>query len=798
MKFKFVIIVNLFILLNTTFFAYAKNIPPKLKPQKFIDIAAYTDKSKASKFLQDLVKGKKKEQIIVKAKEEETGEDSTVENQEVKRETQNKKYIEKKTEPSKTRDVKESQKKDLPKKETQVSKKETQTPIKDTQAKTETNKEITPKMKPRDFKTWTPEQKGPLETKTLSERDFEVAKVAFDYVDKKQWKLALSDAQKIQDKTIYTLVNWMYLIEPQSGASFGEYSSFIKNHKDWPRINRLKYLAEHKINFDNNSPSSIIEYFSNNPPLSGFGRLRLAEAFLENNQADRARTLVKDGFRDAELSKNDLKYFSKIFKKFLTHSDYILRADYFAYEAKYKDLKDTIDYLNPDYQKLYNARAALFTKRSADNLIAQIPQNLKDDPGLSYDRIKWRRKKAKFSEALSMINQSASDSLMRNQYLAKERISVARDKIQDKEYKLAYEILKDHRLSEGYDYAEIEWHLGWLASSFLNQQDIAINHFLKMNAAVSYPVSKARAAYWLGRTYKKLGQSSQANSWFRAGSQYGTTFYGQLSHRELGDRNFLINNNFRFSDSRYEEFKKNNPMARSVIILKELNRTRYAKDILKHLGDIDQNRTAEEISMAGVLAQEIERLDFAIQIAKSASYKNLSLLEISYPRIEVPKQIKNQKILDSSVILSLIRQESEFDTSANSKVGAKGLMQIMPATARLLSKVTSVDFSREKLTRDKDYNLALGSYFISNLENDFGSHYLAFAAYNAGPHRVEKWLKKYGDPRKKQIDPIDFIELIPFQETRNYVQRVSENINVYEYLDNPSNAVNKIDHILFR
>jgi soluble lytic murein transglycosylase len=363
---------------------------------------------------------------------------------------------------------------------------------------------------------------------------------------------------------------------------------------------------------------------------------------------------------------------------------------------------------------------------------------------------------------------------------------------------LAYEILKDHRLSEGYDYAEIEWHLGWLASSFLNQQDIAINHFLKMNAAVSYPVSKARAAYWLGRTYKKLGQTAQANTWFRTGSQYGTTFYGQLSHRELGDRNFSINNNFKFNEGRYEEYKKNNPMAKSVIILKELNRTRYAKDILKHLGDIEQNRTAEEISMAGALAQEIERLDFAIQIAKSASYKNLNLLEISYPRIEIPKQIKNQKILDSSVILSLIRQESEFDTSANSKVGAKGLMQIMPATARLLSKVTSVDFSREKLTKDKDYNLALGSYFISNLENDFGSHYLAFAAYNAGPHRVEKWLKNYGDPRKKQIDPIDFIELIPFHETRNYVQRVSENINVYEYLDNPSNAVNKIDRILFR
>jgi soluble lytic murein transglycosylase len=783
MNFKFVVIINLFLLLGVNFSAYAKNIPPKLKPEKFIDSSAYS--SKSSKFFDNLSKNKKKEQPILKPKDEVIiQEEKTQKKEEPKKEVKEKKIPEKKQEvikpqeTTKTKETKEVKKRDI--------------------EKTEVTKEIVPKIKPSDFKNFTPEQKGPLETKTLSDKDFEITKVVFDYVDRKQWRLALSDAQKVQDKAIYTLVNWMYLIEPQSGASFNEYQTFIKNHKDWPRINRIKYLAEHKINFDNNSPSSIIEYFSNNPPLSGFGRLRLAEAFLENNQTEKAKNLVKDGFKDAELSKNDLKYFSKIFKKFLTHQDYVLRADYFAYEAKYKDLKDTIEYLNPDYQKLYNARAALFTKRSADNLISQIPQSLKEDPGLIYDRIKWRRKKARFDDALTLMNQSASDSLMRNQYLAKERLSVGRDKISDKEYKVAYDILKDHRLNEGADYAEIEWHLGWIALSFTNQTDAALSHFLKMNAAVTYPISKARAAYWIGRTYKKLGQASQANSWFRTGSQYGTTFYGQLSHIELNERRFSINNNFKFDENKYEEFKKNNPQAKSVVVLKELNRTKYTKDILRHLGDPEQNRTFEEISMAGVLAQEIERLDFAIQIAKNASYKNLNFLEISYPRIEVPKQVKSQKILDSSVILALIRQESEFDTSANSKVGAKGLMQIMPATARLLSKVTNTDFSREKLTKDKDYNLALGSYYISDLDDSFGSHYLAFAAYNAGPHRVEKWIKTYGDPRRKQIDAIDFIELIPFHETRNYVQRVSENINVYEYLSDPGNATNKIEKILYR
>ncbi len=772
MKFRFVIIINLFLLLSLTISAYAKNIPPKLKPEKFIDKSASS--SKTSKFLDNLTKNKKKEQITLTPKNDVPKEEELNQKKEIKKET------------------KESKPKPITEKEI--------VKLKDTkEIKTNVEvKDVIPKIKPQDFKNFTPESKGRLETKTLDNKDFEISKVVFDYVDRKQWKLALSDAQKMQDKTIFALVNWMYLIDPQSGASFNEYFIFIKNNKDWPRINRIKYLAEHKINFDNNTPSSIIEYFTNNPPLSGFGKLRLAEAFLENNQAEKSKSLVKDGFKDAELSKNDLRYFSKIFKKFLTQEDFALRADYFAYEAKYQDLRDTIGYLNPDYQKLYNARAALFTKRSADNLIAQVPQYLKEDPGLIYDRIKWRRKKARFDDALTLLNQSASDSLERNQYLAKERLSIARDKIQDKEFKTAYEILKDHRLKEGSDYAEIEWHLGWLALSFINQPDAALAHFLRMNAAVSYPISKARAAFWIGRTYKKLGQVNQANTWFKTGSQYGTTFYGQLSHKEIDEKKFLINNSFKLSEEKYEEFKKNNPLAKSVIILKELNRTKYTKDILRHLGDVDQNKTAEEISMAGVLAQEIERYDFAIQIAKNASYKNLNFLEISYPRIEVPKQVKSQKILDSSVILALIRQESEFDTSATSRVGAKGLMQIMPATARVLSKVTNIDFSREKLTRDKDYNLALGSYYISDLDDLFGSQYLAFAAYNAGPNRVEKWIKTHGDPRKKQIDAIDFIELIPFHETRNYVQRVSENINVYEYLKDPANATNKIEKILYR
>ncbi len=769
MKLKFLFIINILILLLTNF-VLAREIIPKLKPEKFIDKAAYKSNSKMSVLFKKISPENKKKDIVEKTEDQ------------------------KKTKVTPTKTSSNTDKKISVK---NIIIKETK-PDKNTQAKKDTrqDEDLKPKLKPWDFKKPSKVQVPQIESKILNTKDFEIAKTAFDYVDRKKWNNALYESQKMDDKEVRILINWLYLIEPVNTASFSDYQSFINTNKDWPRINRLKFLAEQKINFDDTGKKQIIEYFNSNPPLSGYGKLRYAEALLDNGQTEKAKTLIKDGFKDAELTKNNLKYFIKIFKKYLTQDDYLNRVDYYSYEAKPKEVNDLIEYLPSDYQKLYRARFALFTKHPADKLISEIPTNLKEDPGLIYDRIKWRRKKSKFADALTLINESASNSLMRNQYLAKERLSVARDKIQDKDYQGAFDILKDHRLTEGSDYAEIEWHLGWLSLSFLNQPDKSIEHFTKMYNAVSYPVSKSRGAYWTGRAYKKLGQTSQANDWFRTASRYGTTFYGQLASYELGEKRFSTKNDYSLSDNSYEDFKKNNPLAKSVLLLKELNRTKYTKDILKFLGDLERNRSDREISMAGKLAQEIGRLDYAIQIGKNASYKNIILLNIGYPTIDTPKNVRSKEILETSIILSIIRQESEFDTSANSRVGARGLMQIMPATARLISKAVHLDFSRDKL-KNQEYNVDLGSYHISGLVSDFNSYYLAFAAYNAGGAKVDKWLKANGDPRKKQIDPIDFIELIPFSETRNYVQRVCENISVYEYLNDPSNSNNMIGKLIY-
>ena len=356
-------------------------------------------------------------------------------------------------------------------------------------------------------------------------------------------------------------------------------------------------------------------------------------------------------------------------------------------------------------------------------------------------------------------------------------------------------MLVNHGVIDSALLAEAEWHAGWLALRFLNKPREASQHFKIMYDGVNYPISKSRAAYWLGEASFELGQKQKANEWYRKAAKFNTTFYGQLAAAKIEKDNFKVKNSFSFDNEEFNKFLKKD-LPKAVVLLNELNLSQESKDILRHLGS--EEKTLKEQIYAGLLSQEINRLDFAIQIAKQASYQNINLLELNYPIIETPKKVSNKNILQQEVILALIRQESEFDGRANSWAGAKGLMQIMPATGKLVAKQAGLGYSRSKLTEDEFFNLQIGSFYISNLtENLSGAKYMAFAAYNAGPHRVKRWIRRFGDPRKGEIDPVDWIELIPFNETRNYVQRVIENIQVYKYVINKKTVTNDIEKILF-
>ena len=480
-----------------------------------------------------------------------------------------------------------------------------------------------------------------------------------------------------------------------------------------------------------------------------------------------------------------MKFFRKKFKKYLDANDYIKRADYLAWENKYWDLKRMLRYLPKDYELLYTARQILMSKSyGVDNAIKNVPNKLKNDAGLNYDRLKWRRKRGRVDDSLEILLKikNNKDYLVRPDKWWKERSIIARALLYKKKYETAYKITSKHSIESGSpEYAEAEWMSGWIALSFLNDPILATKHFQNFYNNVGYPISLSRGAYWLGKSYEKMNNNEQSIKWYQEATKYLTTYYGQLSYLKIKpNEKFELNEQVNV-DNKYRKKFYEKDLVKIVFLLDELNKDKYTKDILKHLA-IENVENGSEI-LAAELATNISRYDFAIQIAKLASYEKRFHNNFNYPIISIPKKVKDRKIPETSFILSVIRQESEFDISANSHAGAKGLMQLMPYTAKIVSKQAKLPYSKSKLTTNPEYNINLGSYYMAGLILNYeGSYPFAIAAYNAGPKRVKYWNKINKNPQKKQIDYVDWIELIKFEETRNYVQRVLENYNVYRYI----------------
>ncbi len=621
-------------------------------------------------------------------------------------------------------------------------------------------------------------------SKYYSKKDFIIARKAISEMQKSRWDSSFKVAKKAKDKSIYNFINWRYLLTTGNSASFYDYKVFIDKNEHYPRIDRLRYLAEHKLSTAKISPKKIINWFGEKEPLSGYGEMILGESLVLNGEKSKGTKLIKKGWITADLSKNELKFFRKKFKKYLNADDYVKRADYLAWNNKYWDLRRLTKYLPKDYELLYTARHILMSKGyGVDQAIKNIPEKFKNDPGLNYDRLKWRRKKGRVESSAEILLKIRNDKdyLVVPEKWWKEREIISRALIYKKKYETAYKISSNHGMLEGPDFAAAEWMSGWIALSFLNDPLMAKDHFHNFYDNVGYPISTSRGAFWLGKTYEKLGDKEQSLKWYKEASKYLTTYYGQLAFLKLNPNGKFELKNDMEVDSKYRYIFFNKELVKIVYLLDELKKDKYTKFVLRHLAN-DNIKRGSEI-LAAELATSIERYDFAIQVSKIASYQKRFHNKFNYPIISTPKYINKRKIPESALILSIIRQESEFDLSANSHAGAKGLMQLMPYTAKLVSKQAKLPYSKSRLTKDPEYNINLGSHYIAGLILQYdGAYPFAVAAYNAGPNRVKYWKKINKNPQKKQIDYIDWVELIKFRETRNYVQRVLENYNVYRYI----------------
>ncbi len=621
-------------------------------------------------------------------------------------------------------------------------------------------------------------------SKYFKKRDFDLAKLAIREMEKSRWTKALGISKKAKDKSIYNFIQWNHLLKNGNQASFYDYKLFIDKNPNYPRIERIKYLSEHKLSTKKLSPKKIINLFSEKKPLSGYGKMILGESLILEGETNDGLRLIKEGWINAKLSKSDLTYFRKKYKKYLNSKDYINRADYLAWENKYWDLKRMLRYLPKDYQLLYTARQLLMSKSyGVDNAISKVPQKLKNDPGLNYDRLKWRRKRGRVDSSLEILLnvKNTKEYLIRPDKWWKERSIIARSLIYKKKYTTAYKITSNHGLIEGPEYAEAEWMSGWIALSFLNDPMRAIDHFNNFYNNVGYPISLSRGAYWLGLAYEKKNDKELSYKWFEKASKYLTTYYGQLAFLKIYPNESFSLNEMPNVNEKYKKKFYEKSLVKIVYLLDELNKDKYAKNILKHLAN--ENVEAGSEILAAQLATDISRYDFAIQIAKAASYEKRFINNYNYPVMSTPKYVNKRKIPETALILSIIRQESEFDMEANSHAGAKGLMQLMTYTAKIVAKQAKLPYSKSRLTKDPEYNINLGSHYIAGLILEYdGSYPFALAAYNAGPKRVRYWKKINKNPQKKQIDYVNWIELIKFKETRNYVQRVLENYNVYRYI----------------
>mgnify|MGYP005994924223 FL=1 len=456
-------------------------------------------------------------------------------------------------------------------------------------------------------------------SKFYNKRDFDLAKKAIQEMEKAKWNSAIKISKKAKDKSIYNFIQWRHLLTTGNQESFFDYKVFIDKNPNYPRIDRLRYLAEHKLSTEKVSPRKIINWFDEKEPLSGYGKMILGESLILSGDKTKGVNLIKEGWVSADLSKNELKYFRKKYKKYLNTNDYIKRADHLAWNADHWDLKRLLRYLPKDYELLYTARHILMTKGyGVDQAIKNVPSKFKNDAGLNYDRLKWRRKKGRLDSSTEILLKIKNDKdyLVRPDKWWKEREIISRKLIYKNKYELAYKISSNHGLSEGPEFAEAEWMSGWIALSFLNNPLLAKDHFKKFYNNVNYPISASRGAFWIGRSYEKLGNIEQSNSWYQVAANFLTTYYGQLAFLKIyPNEKFELEKSLPI-DREYEKKFSNKELFKIVHLLHELNKDKYTKFILRHLANDNIDAGSEQL--AAELATSINRYDFAIQVSKIA------------------------------------------------------------------------------------------------------------------------------------------------------------------------------------
>ena len=615
-------------------------------------------------------------------------------------------------------------------------------------------------------------------TSNTSPLDLAAVKQVIDLAHKGRSDEATNIAGTISDPLARKLAEWVILRSDDADLDFPRYAAFIAANPSWPSVMTLRRRAEAALWQRQADPQATIAFFVSEPPRSAKGRFALARALLTKGDLAGAQAAVREAWRKDSFSAELEAQARAIFAGLITGADDKARMD-----ARF-DVEDDDAGLRAAHQldsvqlAIAKARIAVINKSAkAKALLDVVPSAAWHDPGYMFGRIQWLRRADKTAEAARWMLAAPHEAERLgdvDQWWIERRL-IARQLLDLGEFKSAYEVANGGAAPANENYrAEQQFTAGWIALRFRREPATALAHFARIAEGVSNPITLARAYYWQGRAAEALGHESDARAYYEAAARYPTAYYGQLSRARLAQADAVTLRNLPEPPAEHHRLE----VARAFDILYALDERDLVAVMAADLAD-----KATDAGALATLAEIATRHNDAratLLIGKTALSHGLPLEHYAYPDFGVPDYQQIGPEVERCVVYSIVRQESAFNTRVVSSANAIGLMQVTPAAGRDTAKRFNVSFDQRRLMADVAYNAQLGT---AELGNDIatwrGSYILAFVAYNAGPRRAREWIQQYGDPRDPKVDPIDWIERIPISETRNYVQRIIENMQVY-------------------
>jgi soluble lytic murein transglycosylase len=585
-------------------------------------------------------------------------------------------------------------------------------------------------------------------------------------------------AAEIKDREARILLEWVAIRSGGPAIRHARIAAFIESNLDWPGIPNLRRRAEEALMQERAGTQAVLNFFAIRQPLTAAGKIALAKAWMASGQADEAIALVRQTWRQEHMGAQLEDIVIADFGDQLTRADHRSRAERYLLrdnrEAAYRNARR----IGADYVKLADARLASARKSGvSQGLIDAVPASLRGDISFAFLQAQNFRRQNKPVEAAKAIAHVPRDAdlLGDGDEWWNERRLIARKLLDIGEHETAYRVAASHRAVTGPMIIEAEWHAGWIALQFLKDPARASSHFAIAASVAETPISVARAAYWQGRTAEALGHAAESESYYRVAAGHPVAYYGQLARAKLGWHDLPI--------------RRASATGLNGIPGAAAARQLYARDETRALGtgllfDLARHLTSTaELEAVAEIAHQARDARTLLAFGKIALQRGYPLDTAAFPTHGVPGFQPVGTTVERAMVHAIARQESAFDPRAVSHAGARGLMQMMPATARETARRTKTPFDLGQLTADPAYCARLGAAHLGDLMGEWrGSHLLVFAAYNAGSGNVRDWIRAYGDPRDRHVDAQDWIERIPFSETRNYVQRVSENLGVYRKL----------------